>query len=282
MKNLLSLSLIVAVAALSFTSCKKNNSNTSGKSPVWTNPTGGGTEENPLELVGDVPADFTKKAIIEENTGEWCHACPAGGEKLNKIVSDNLGRVYGVAVHYNDKYEMSDGGKLLAILGNPNSYPSAVVDRIEKGDWESATATRLAKKANVGMALISETTGDNVNLKVFVGRNASLPENVKISVFLTEDKLDASGQTAAPAGYIHEHVFRGVLTTKPEGDAFSMKPGDNYTILEMNNLDISGKYVKKENLKLVVFVHTPGVAGNSGVEVLNAQGCSLNEVKKWD
>jgi hypothetical protein len=35
-------------------------------------------------------------------------------------------------------------------------------------------------------------------------------------------------------------------------------------------------------LKLLVLVHTPGKVGDAGVEIVNAQECGLNEIKKWN
>lgn len=270
---------ISALLVLSLFACKKNNSNSSGVNNLGIS-NNQNTQPPVVALpVGDVPSEFSKKTIVEECTGEWCHACPEGGEYLHEIVVAHPDKAYPIAVHSGDSYEATEAQQLLGIMGNPGSYPTAIVDRQIDG-WESAVSQRLQLVAPIGLAMVAKTNNDKLNLTVYLGRKDSWPAGTKLSVFLIEDDLDASNQTDAPPGYRHEHVFRGAITDVA-GDDYITKPGSKHASVVFENIDIAGKYLNKDNVRIVAFVHTAGVA-LAGADVLNAQMCGLNEVKKWD
>jgi thiol-disulfide isomerase/thioredoxin len=289
MKKVLSISLALALFA-GFTACKKNNSNTSGTNPVWTAPVV--TEpvaSNPLKDVGPVPTSFVKKVVVEEFTGEWCGACPSGAADLHDIVTTYPDKAYAVAIHNanggSDPYEVSFFDQLNAMLGQHTSYPGANIDRVKSsGSWKSEVDARLKTSVNMGMALVSKTSGDNVNLDIYFGQTTTITKDLKYTIYLIENNLpqSAQGQTSAGAGYIHEHVFRNYLNTNMQGDDFTWTGGQKYTKLSLKNLSITGQYKDKNNLKLLVLVHTPGKVGDAGVEIVNAQECGLNEIKKWN
>lgn len=289
MKKLLSISLALALFA-SFSACKKNNSNTSGTNPVWTAPVvTEPTPTNPLKDVGPVPTSFVKKVVVEEFTGEWCGACPGGAADLHDIVTTYPDKAYAVAIHNanggSDPYEVSFFDQLNAMLGQHTSYPGANVDRIKSaGSWKNDVAARLNIPVNMGVALVSKTVGDKVDLDVYFGQTVTITKDLKYTIYLIENNLpqSAAGQTSGGAGYIHEHVLRNYLTTKMEGDDITWVGGQKYTKVSLKGLSITGQYKDKNNLKLLVVVHTPGKVGDNGVEVITAQECGLNEIKKWN
>lgn len=109
MKNILSISLI-ALLALGFSACKKNSpsvvdKNSLGVSPIVTTPTAP-VVVDPLAPVGTLPADYTKKVVLEEFTGEWCGWCPEGAKIMEDNIAANPGKVVGIAVHDGDPMEI--------------------------------------------------------------------------------------------------------------------------------------------------------------------------------
>lgn len=289
MKKILSLSLVAAMV-IGLASCKKNNSADTGTNPFYTAPVVTAPAP-PVLPVGSVPGSFTKKVVIEEFTGEWCGACPGGAAELKSLTEANPDKVYAVAIHNanggSDPYEPAFFNQINTILGNHSSYPGGNVDRGAKGgtsSWAGEVNTRLQKSTEIGLALVSKTTGDNVNLDIYFGKNGNLTKDYKYTVYLLENDLpqSAQGQTSGSADYRHEHVLLDYLTNDLAGDPLDWIGNDKYFKVQLKNKNIAGKYKDLSNCRLLVIVHTAGNVGDPGVEIITAQECGMNEVKKWD
>ena len=285
MKKILSLSLVAAMV-FGLASCKKTNSADSGTNPFYTAPVVTAPEA-PVLPVGSVPGTFTKKVVIEEFTGEWCGACPGGAAELKSITEANPDKAYAVAIHQGDPMEPAFFNQLNSMLGSHTSYPGGNVDRGAKGGagtWAGAVNTQLQKSTEIGLALVSKTTGDNVNLDIYFGKNGNLTKDYKYTVYLLESDLpqSAGGQTSAGPEYRHEHVLLDYLTNDLAGDPVDWIGADKYFKVQLKNKNIAGKYKNLSNCHLLVIVHTAGNVGDPGVEIITAQECSMNEVKKWD
>ncbi|MBL7765293.1 MAG: Omp28-related outer membrane protein [Chitinophagaceae bacterium] len=280
MKKLISLSLSVALV-FAFAACKKTN-NSNGTNPFYTPPTTTTTTTaDPLANVGAVPGSFTKKVILEEFTGEWCGYCPDGAQIMEDLTNANPNRFYGVAVHQGDFMEVPAFFTFMETLyGAITGFPSGAVNRgdvVGRGNWTSLVNTELAKTADCGLAIEAKESGDNLNLKVFVGHNAAIGGATKLTIYLIENDIDQVSQTNGGAGYKHQHVFRKVFTDN-YGDDISIGDAKKYAMKEYKNLDISGMYKNKANCHILAFVNIDG----AGKTVLNAQLVGLNETKKWD
>ena len=90
------------------------------------------------------------------------------------------------------------------------------------------------------------------------------------------------GQTSGGSGYKHEHVLKDYLNTDLNGDMIEWVGSEKYFKVQLKNKNIGGKYLNINNCKLLVLVHTKGNVGSAGVEIITAQECSMNEIKKWD
>ena len=289
MKKLLSIILVTALV-LGFASCKKTNSSDTGSNPFYTAPTVT-TPTAPTLPVGSVPNKFTKKVVIEEFTGEWCGACPGGAANLKAIVDAHPDLAYPVAIHNAnsgyDPYEPSFFNQINSMLGSHSSYPGGNVDRgaiMGASEWAGEVDNRLQLKTDIGVALVSKTTGDNVNLDIYFGVTKPLTKDLYYTVYLLENDMPTSpqGQTSGGAGYKHEHVLKDYLTTDLNGDMIEWVGSEKYFKVQLKNKNIGGKYLNINNCHLLVIVHTKGNVGSAGVEIITAQECSMNEIKKWD
>jgi hypothetical protein len=290
MRKVLSL-FLVATIVLGFGSCTKEAPNQGGQNPFYvpggsTDPVGGGDDPapNPLEAVGEVPADFTKKVLIEEATGEWCPHCPPGAAALDALVSSDPTAI-GVAVHQGDFMEISYWNHFDATVGI-SGFPSGSVDRgapTSYNAWAGQVSGMAGSSPACGIAAVSEESGGMVDLDVFVGYNASITTPSKISVMVTEDNVaqSAGGQRDAhnivTPSWQHQHVLRG-LFTNDTGNDIKLDNSSKYTMVSFEGIDLSSLNVSDaNNAHLVIFVHSA-----DGKTVLNTQSLKLNETKKWD
>lgn len=290
MKKILSVSLVAAML-LGFGACKKINSNTDGRSPVYTAPiVTPPAQADPLAEVGSLPIDFTKKAILEENTGEWCGWCPEGAVEMESIIANNPDKVVGMAVHDGDPMEVASYNTWQKGLTNVGGFPNGSVSRADavgRGQWAGQVTTELAKTAKAGLAIVSKKNGSNYDIKVFVGYTASIPAGQKLTVAITEDKIPQSSPGAqsnysssvtVDANWLHSHVFRGTVTAEA-GDDIDLTSPKKYTIVEFKNVDLSTMNIKDvANAHVVAFINDN--AGARSVE--NAQEVKLGSTKKWD
>lgn len=294
-------------------SCTKEAPNQGGQNPYYvpggTNPTDGGgdPEPTPSSPVGDVPANFTKKIIIEKMTGEWCGACPSGGTKIEAIASANPGKVFPAAwqMSKGDPFEIPEAqvwrshitaGAGITSYGFPSAsinrtpcigtkYAGAALDQ-SSADWTAQSNTELAKTAECGLALVTTEADDKVDVDVYVGFNSAITtSNTNITVFLIENNVPESSpgaQAGGGSGYLHKHMIRDVITADL-GDPVDLTSvtADKYVKLELKAFDIKGKYNDKKNLSILAFVNIKGSKGDQ-LDVLNAQEVHLGETKKFD
>lgn len=303
MKKLLAVSFAFAMLA-GVVSCNKVSPTPTGSNTLYTTPTEPLDPSNPLYPVGYVPRTFTKKAILEEITGEWCGACPGGAEMLHTLTSKYPNTVYAVAFHEGDPYEVTasyDGLKSSVFAPGGLSFPAASVNRrltISQPDyadcaldlrnnWETQLVPVLKETAKCGLALVANEDADNVDLDVFVGYNSPINEATNITVYVVEDNLKESAPGAQTSGggtaanpYEHNHVVLKTVSAS-NGDPISLTEDKNYYKKVSYHFNIAGLYNKKDNVKIVVLVNKTA-SSVKDINVLNVQQVALDEVKKWD
>ncbi|MBK7762222.1 MAG: Omp28-related outer membrane protein [Bacteroidetes bacterium] len=290
MKNLLSLSLMVALA-IGFASCKKNSTTADGKNHLGYISTTTTTTPVIIPLpVGDVPATFTKKAVIEEFTGEWCQYCPDGGLIMDALCAGN-NKIYGAAIHDGDFLTIEPFyTQITGLLPNTYGFPGATVDRepyggeniFSRSSWGAAANICLGKVADCGLAMKNTEKNNTLDISVYCGYNKKISSDTKVTIYLLEDKVDMISQVNAPVGYMHNHVVRKVITATV-GDAVSLTDmNKKYALLEFKGIDlVAAKIGNKANAKVLAFINVNG-ADKMSHHILNAQEAGLNETKKWD
>lgn len=292
MKKILCLSLIAAFA-LGFSSCKKNASSVVGSNSVGVTPivptSTSSTPTDPLAAVGALPTSFTKKAVLEEFTGEWCGWCPEGAKVMVDNIAAHPGKVIGIAVHDGDPFEIPSYNSWLKTLTGVTGYPNGSIDRADasdRGSWTGQINTELAKTAKLGFAMVTKKTGNTVTIKLFIGYNAAIPAGAKLTVAVVEDQVPQSsgGQhnystsVVVDGNWKHSHVLRGLVTAN-DGDAVTLNSSKKYTIVEFKDVDLSTMNINNmNNVSIAAFINL----NSSPRDILNAQEAGLNETKKWD
>lgn len=240
-------------------------------------------EEEKIEeeevIANELPSSFTKKALIEEYTGEWCVWCPAGAEIIAAMKVNNPNKYVAIGVHYNDPLEIPQFDVLRGMF-SISGFPSATVVRkefggdyaISRGIWESSANSDLAIAATAGIKI--ETTMDG-SVTVNYGANSDMSD-LKLTVYVIEDNVREVGdQIGAATGYIHQDVLREVLSGST-GDDVTIAAGEIQTASFTANL--SG--LDAGNTKIAAFLHKHDVASND-FQVINVQEVHLGSTSQW-
>lgn len=290
-----SFALIIGMGA-----CKKINPTKDGTSPVYVpspgtggngGGNGGGSTNNDLADVGSLPTDFTKKAILYEFTGEWCGWCPEGAKIMNDEIANNPNKVIGIAIHDGDPMEVTSYNDYMKTLTGVGGFPNGSIDlgdAVGRGQWSGQIATSLAEVADCGLAIVTKKVGSLYNIKVFVGYKVTNLADTRLSVLVTENDVPQSSPGAQgnysssvvvdPNTWVHTHVYRGAVSDE-KGDVIDMTKSAKYTIVEYNNVDLSG--MKIQNMDKVSIVAKINKNTNPR-DVYNSQEVKLGSTKKWD
>ena len=301
MKKVLSLCLVAAMI-FGLGSCTKEAPNQGGQNPFYVpggtvDPVDGGGDPEPTPgiPVGDVPGTFTKKAVLEENTGEWCGWCPEGAKIMEDAIAANPGKVIGMAIHDGDPMEVAAYNSWQKSLTKVGGFPNGSVQRADatsRGSWMGEINTALGLTADCGIAMVTSESGGLLDVDVYVGYNSAITGDTRISIAIIENDVPQSSPGAqsnysstvtVDANWKHSHVFRGMVTSN-EGDAIALDAADKYTKVSFKGVDLSTmKIADMNNVHVAAFVNVnTGATTASGRDVLNAQEAGLNETKKWD
>lgn len=288
---MLSVALVFGVA-----SCTKDLPAGQGGNP-FSNPGGGGTtttDPDPGLPVGDVPASFSQKAVLEEFTGEWCGWCPEGAKIMDDAIAANPNTVIGIGVHDGDPMELPAFNAWIKGATSVSGFPNGSVQRANatgRGSWMGQITTALAGTPECGLAMVTSEEAGLIDVDVYIGYNAPVTGSTKLSLFITEDQVPQSSPGAqsnysssvvVDANWMHGHVLRGVISADA-GDPVTLNSSDNYTLVQFNGVDISSMNIlDMANVHVVAMVNVDDASTDSGLDILNAQQASLNETKEWD
>ncbi len=237
-----------------------------------------------------------KNVVVEEFTAVHCFFCPAGHALLDSLISENPGRVFGVAMHpSNTSYTAPYAGSPDFRRSYPDAFfsvpfatdslrffPGAFVNRREwepgrrerhPEDWRAETDTVLAESSplNVGLHVIYDpgTLTFTVVTEVYYTDTVTFPHT--LYVYLTEDSLIAE-QNNGGVSYVHNHIFRESLTAQ-WGDSIGgfTLPGSLFTDT-LYFSDLSSAYVWPQ-------CHFTAMVRNaSDEEIVNAMQAPVQEV----
>lgn len=234
---------------------------------------------------------FVQKALIEDYTGTWCGYCPRVMDAIELTLAQSED-VIPVAIHSSngsaiDPFDFSDKHLLMSSF-NFQGYPTARINRSETWDYPENTPpginqvlSKLSTIAPLGLGISSNMNNGILNLNIEVGF-ASNQSNLKLVVYLLEDKLKASqsnyyedlyGGASTLVNFEHNHVLRHCLTDL-FGDAIPVSESTADHIFQRSfNFTVADSDISNSaNVSIVVFV----VNGNNG-EVINVQKATVNE-----
>ncbi len=207
-------------------------------------------KEKPVEIPPLGPKEVgERKVLVEEFTGVRCVNCPDGSaeiENLKSIYGENL---ISVSIHsgffstpypesqYN--FQTEDGDALASFLGEPQSFPSAIVDRKDfenngtlqesQSAWSGLIAQELDLSPKVSITL--ENTFDaetrNLDIKVTVLPYENISQTTKLTVLITETDIVDTQLTGEGkiADYHHKHVLHDVISAVQGDEMGSLTTG---------------------------------------------------------
>jgi hypothetical protein len=198
-----------------------------------------------------------RRVLIEEFTGVRCINCPAGSIEIENLLSIHGEKLIAVSIHaeffanpYSENqfdFRTDEGEFIISLLGLPEAYPSAVIDRkqftgesdlqlVGKELWAGRIAQQLEETAKVSLIVDNNYDVGPRNLSVDISGGALevINEEVRLTVMITENNIkDAQLTPDSSPGldldYSHKHVLRKVLTAY-DGDnlADTMAAGDTF------------------------------------------------------
>lgn len=238
------------------------------------------TDEIPYDLAE--PMAGKQKVLIEEISGVRCPNCPDGSRLLEALNADFDSSLIVVTYHAGSfsrpyaesKYDFktSQTVSLMELLGRPEGYPSAAIQRIPvpgqqtyqrlPNTWTTTISDAVNAEPKVDLNLSVNTLNTSTTLRVSALFLEDINAPVFLTVYLTEDGLvDPQADTKTSEEYIadfqHDHVLREVLTPV-EGTRWS----DGYQKLDFKednfNVDLHAlsNVVDPGNTAFVVFLHT--------------------------
>lgn len=259
MRNwLLALSALLLVA-----SCKE----IAPEIPCLSCDNGGGTV-NPEDKV----------VLIEEFTGVQCVNCPAGSAEIENLLGIHGKKLVAVSIHagfFAEKFDNSrfdfktqETENVQSFLGEPEGYPSAVVDRkifsgepdlqVSQQSWAGYIAQQLQVKSPINMKVINTFNASTRQLTASIEVTSTEDlsnQELALTAYLTETNIEDPQLT--PTGvvnnYKHKHVLRKVLSPfSGESIKNSWPIGQTRTYTYSFTVPASWK---SENCHVVAFVH---------------------------
>jgi len=234
--------------------------------------------------------DSERKVLIEEFTGVRCVNCPDGSAEIQNLIALHGDNLIAISIHsgffskpYDENlydFRTTDGDDIATLLGEPQSFPSAVVNRklfagenerqISKQSWAGYIQNELAEvpKFNISMVSDFDEADRSLKVKVTVVPLENVNEDLNLSVLFTEDDIEDYQLT--PAGkisdYKQKHVFRRVLTNDVGGVSIGSSFSKGQSVEKEFSIVVAGEW-KADNCHIVSFVHKNGV----DLDVLQAE-----------
>jgi hypothetical protein len=236
----------------------------------------------------DVPAAESKRVFIEEFTGVMCTNCPSGAAIIKGLQKANPDRVVVVKMHSDflatpveagePDLRDADADAIDIAFATVGLKPNAIIDRTKnaadvnlvqyysnKNTWANVVNTQLAKSSPINLSASGKfnSAKDSIKLTSNITFTSASTDSLAFSAYLIEDDIEATQDsfttTTFPIyGYIHEEVMRKSITPPVTGIALPVYANGyekGRVIIRVLDFAIPSKVLKKENLRLVVFIH---------------------------
>ena len=236
-------------------------------------------------------ADQPKGVLIEEFTGVRCVNCPAGAEAIAQFKVLYGKQLVPVALHtgffarpYAENrvdFRTADADAIEVYLGEPQGYPSAVIDRlvyegetglqVTRNSWAGYIGARLAEEPRIALGLTTayDTLSRQLTVDVeMLGRLGTDGREAFLTVLLLENDIVDYQLTpeGKQADYVHEHALREAITP-PLGESIGAFAASQLDTMSYS-VSVSPDY-NAEHLELAAYVHYADL-DEGGREVLQA------------
>ncbi|GEM_PF-714916 len=295
--------LILLIAVIGFASCSKQED-------IMVPGTNGTAERksssgNVTGPIGNVPATFTQKAILENFTSSSNRNCADNDLMIRNAMNAYPGRIIPVSFHVNDAMYNSPshylisyitGGSMPAIPGvmqNRKTYNGKLIN--DNQTWNSNLSSTLSGIPCTGLAIHTVVSGNSVRAEVHCGFNSNTTGDFRLMIYVSRNNVTGAGSgydqangsnnnPSSPlynmgdpiANYIHNYVAYNMVTpvagiSIPES---CQVPGGRFIRNEI--IDYPGG-ISTGNLFVIAFI----VNAADGT-VLNAQQVQAGRTQNWD
>lgn len=224
---------------------------------------------------------FQRNLVVEEFTTEQCPQCPNGAKILNPALKDaDHSRVFGVCHHsgyYTDWLTGKWDSDITYLLfgGTGSSFAPAISFNRNADIWDGVGAevygvlgsvnalstplvmaminSKLEEKSNAGLEINVVPNSDETQATVTVKgtcNNAFDKDNFLLTLYMTEDSVNAKQQSGASGLYYHMHVIR--YNNSSWGEKVTWN--DDNTFTATFNVELNAEW-KKRNLAFVAFLN---------------------------
>ena len=224
---------------------------------------------------------FVHKVLIEEFSGTWCGNCPNILYGID-LVHQQTNKTVSVGIHLfgSDPFISNDGNSLAASFG-VSGVPTGKINRTT--NWSvpqyqniDQVISEIQPSADLGLGINSSVIGNNLTVNIKIEVKENLPENVKLTVYVVEDRLfhtqanyynNLYGGLNAIPNFEYNGVLRGIITNL-NGEAISFSG----LAFESNlNYALPNTIINLQNTRIVAFV-----TGSNG-KVINVQEANIGE-----
>lgn len=233
---------------------------------------------------------FRKHVLIEDYTGTWCGNCTRVALAID-LLANQTDKAVVVAIHdgKNDPFRFDGIAPLKSLIypNNPTAALELPISRLNRIiNWTFPEKTNInqvldltGNNAGLGLAMNSKIENGTLNLVVKINFAQADYSNLRLVVFLLEDKLIYEQLNYTDAFYNgiklipdfeHNHVLRNSLTNIL-GDAISDNIAVNQVITKNFNLLVPSNIATQKNISFVSFV-----IGDDN-KVINVRGSKINE-----
>ncbi len=244
----------------------------------------------------DGPDEQVRKVLIEEFTGVRCVNCPQGSAQIEVLLEQYGEQLIPISIHagffsnpYTDSqynFKTPEGDDIIGFLGEPQGYPSAVINRkkfsgqeslqLPQSAWAGLIPQELDIEPIINVELENTYDSATRSLTVKVGLTPidDIEDDLRISIMVLENdiidlQLTPDSSTPDPE-YKHKHVLRDMLTDS-SGDDITEDLTASTTIEKEFTFTIPDEWVAT-NCSTVAFVHRA-----DNMEVLQADEAGLAE-----
>jgi hypothetical protein len=237
-----------------------------------------------------------RQVLIEDFTGVRCVNCPAGSEAINALLNIHGERLVAVGIHAgffarpydesNEDLSTPTGESILGLLGEPQGYPAAAINRtlfsgeesvfLGQNQWAGYIAEELLTPPSVKIEILPDFNTDDRTLdlttKLYLQENIDFPD-VRLTVYLVETNIIDAQLTpdGLKTDYTHKHVFRDAISAF-DGDLLGEDLTANTTISRDFTYTLPDHW-NADECSVIAFVHR----GGGSKEVLQAHEVKIVE-----
>ena len=298
MKNIL---VTICGLAVAFAGCKEH-----GTAIDF----GGNALPQTTYVVSPVPVSNPHQILVEEFTGQGCTNCPEGHVDLDKISSQNPGRINVISMYgdfspesvppggsVNDFRDAAAVNILLGIYGSKSPIPCAGIDRsvnavngnlmqVGSSSWDGFILAQLGITDSVNLSVKSsyDPSKKLATITALVTYTQPLSTQQNLSIVVVEDSIYDKQESFDTSPITLDHylfldVFRGMVTSVPAGDKLSIdgasdikEAGRSFNKVYAYALPVKSPAIIPSHCRVIAFVNN---AIGADKRVLQSAQCKL-------